>query len=289
LGDLAAQDSPLTNQANLSDGPLGRGLASTCDVFPWTVDCDVADVAASLASSVEALPGEGLPSQAAFSFPIRDVNELRSYLLRPGAPTKLVLFEFSGALRDELNRDGVVAISNDLRKSETPGPHFEGDCRVIACIKVWDDIFCIGPNCYQMLRADEDCLHAKMMDGRAFFGGLMVLLCLHIGEVRRMRIVEQPDTIVYDFIDVEKLPDVRLQEVSSTQWGDSIHKFFRFALVNMLLPDTTHPRRRNSGPRSQFQYADADARDQARSSWAQLPATYKAVARATPVGMRYPP
>lgn len=43
----------------------------------------------------------------------------------------LVAGEFSGAIRDALRARGHRAISCDLRPSQSPGPHFQGDVRLI--------------------------------------------------------------------------------------------------------------------------------------------------------------
>jgi hypothetical protein len=182
-----------------------------------------------------------------FIFPITDEGVLRSYLTRPGAEEFLVAFAFSGALQDALAAEGILAIQNDTRDSEGEGPHFKGDFRVIVNIKEWRGIFFGGPPCFQHLRADEDCLEHKIADGRAFFAGLVVFYCICAGWAL-MRVVEQPDTICYDILDpAVDGSGVALFEVSSTQFGDSWHKFFRFALRNATLPPAEHPRRRNYG------------------------------------------
>lgn len=84
------------------------------------------------------------------------------------APRILVAFEFSGALSAALARQGKSAISVDLRASEAPGLHYQGDVREIAELQMWDAIFFVGPPCHQHLRADTKCLSAKIADGRAF-------------------------------------------------------------------------------------------------------------------------
>ena len=63
----------------------------------------------------------------------------------------LVLFEFSGAVRDACATAGRDAISCDLRASETPGLHYQGDVRDIVPLRKWLIVYAVGPCCYQHL------------------------------------------------------------------------------------------------------------------------------------------
>jgi hypothetical protein len=187
--------------------------------------------------------------------------------------------EFSGALQDALRALGVRALTADLRLSETGGMHYQGDVRDIISLTRWEAIF-FFPNCFQQLRAD-DCLKEKMADGRTFWGCAMVLWCLCC-TASDIVVVEQPDTIVYDYFTPF---GVVLHEFRTTLFGDVTDKFVRLG-VRGLAPDQLDPRdaavrrRRvlNSRPPSQFKYPCADARDRSRSSWRIHPKTCTAIA-----------
>jgi hypothetical protein len=285
VGGPAAQSASLNREVQSTASVLSD-FVSMRDEMRDMREIEGGSKEVKLSHSPERNAGAG---EEIFIFPITDEGVLRSYLTRPGAEEFLVAFAFSGALQDALAAEGILAIQNDTRDSEGEGPHFKGDFRVIVNIKEWRGIFFGGPPCFQHLRADEDCLEHKIADGRAFFAGLVVFYCICAGWAL-MRVVEQPDTICYDILDpAVDGSGVALFEVSSTQFGDSWHKFFRFALRNATLPPAEHPRRRNYGRASQFAYSTPDERDRARSSWAGLPETCKAVARCRPKSEVFPP
>lgn len=171
------------------------------------------------------------------------LGDLVEYLQRPEAPRDLVLYEFSGALRDARREAGHPAISVDLRSSEAPGLHYRGDVRDVVGLCMWDIIFAVGPNCYQHLRADLECLSFKIADGRAFWGGVGVVwsLCLAC----RGLVVEQPDTIVHDYLTFPSEAGVTVTECSTTNYGDEAHKFLRMTSVNLRVPEAPYPSRSN--------------------------------------------
>ena len=87
------------------------------------------------------------------------------------APTVFVGFEFSGALRQSLERDGRVAISVDRRECEVGGMHACLEVQDAIGVDRWQAVF-MFPSCFQQLSRDEDCLPLKLSNGRAFtFGG----------------------------------------------------------------------------------------------------------------------
>lgn len=111
------------------------------------------------------------------------VEELKRRIAQSSAPKVPVAFEFTGALRDALRSKGVEAISNDLRPTTRDGPHVVADVREVVPLQRWRAIFFVGPDCYQHLRADVECLPNKIADCRAFWGGAMVLCFAASGRI----------------------------------------------------------------------------------------------------------
>ena len=189
----------------------------------------------------------------------------------------LVAFEFSGAVRDALTALGRRAISVDLRTSETPGPHYCGDVRDIVALAKWKCIYFFPP-CYNHLRQDADCLQLKIDDCRCFWAGAVVLWCLACPHAHSV-VVEQSDTIVYDYIDLP--PEFRTYEFRTAQCGDSPDKFVR--LVTRLAQLQLPPYHASAGPcerPTHKEYKDAEERDRARSTWRNFHNTSAILARA---------
>lgn len=212
------------------------------------------------------------------------VHELKCRI-RPGdGPTVLVAFEFTGALRGALRRRGVNAISTDLRPTTAKGPHVVADVREIVPLQQWKAIFFVGPDCYQHLRADVECLPHKIADGRAFWGGAMVVWCLCC-KWADMVLVEQPDTIANDYLEAEKMPGVKVYQVNTANYGDTPHKFLRLTTRNMILQPPPLPKARivKEGNRSQFRFLTSEERDRARSSWASFTNLCDSLAAARPL------
>eukprot|EP00900_Chrysochromulina_parva_P014861 jgi/Chrpa1/23376/Chrysochromulina_OHIO_Genome00027232-RA len=94
----------------------------------------------------------------------------------------------------------------------------------------------------------------------------MVLWCLACPNADVV-VVEQPDTLVYDYVDVTEFAS--LCEFRTSQYGDpgQHDKFIRLAVRNAQLPPTTHPECRQAQRLSHLEYPNPDARDRARSSW----------------------
>ena len=59
-------------------------------------------------------------------------------------------------------------MSIDLRDAEHDGPHFKGDYRLAVYMKYWDAAYFVGPNCYQHLAGNINCLGAKVADCQAY-------------------------------------------------------------------------------------------------------------------------
>ena len=111
-------------------------------------------------------------------------------------------FEFTGAVREALELEGHIALSVDLRACEVGGIHACLDVRDVVGLRRWERAH-LFPPCFRQLRGDDDCLPFKISDGRAFWGCLSVIWCLYVAAA--LVTVEQPDTIVDDFIDAEKV------------------------------------------------------------------------------------
>ena len=153
----------------------------------------------------------------------------------------LIAFTFSGTLLAELEAlygEGC-AVTVDLRSAEHDGAHYKGEVADIIDLHMWEIVFFVGPNCYQHMRRDT-CLDRKKGDGRAYWAGAMVLWCLTCPYALAV-IVEQPDSIVYDYVDFEGLPDVHLVETRTSWHGDSSDKFMRLALRNASMAEPGPP------------------------------------------------
>jgi hypothetical protein len=76
----------------------------------------------------------------------------------------LVGCEFSGAVRDAFIRGGHEAMSCDLRATEMPGPHYQGD--VFDVIDYPWDLAIFHPECTHLAVSGARHFEAKRMDGR---------------------------------------------------------------------------------------------------------------------------
>ena len=248
-----------------------------------------ADGTAGSASAYMVLPNPPSPPQPR---PPLSLQEVRALILDPAnAPTILVACEFSGALTKALQSRGLRTLSCDLRPALHSFPHYLGDVRDIVGLQLWERAY-FFPNCFQHLRGDDRCLHLKIDDCRAFWAAAMVLWCLACPHASVV-VVEQPDTIVYDYVDVTDF--ATLCEFRTSQYGDPAQhdKFVRLAIRNAHLTAGTHPIARQSQRLTHRDYPDPEARDRARSTWLPHAFTCQALAdlepRATgPVPPTYP-
>lgn len=76
----------------------------------------------------------------------------------------LVGCEFSGAVRDAFIRGGHDAMSCDLRPTEAPGPHYQGD--VFDVIDYPWDLAIFHPECTHLAVSGARHFEAKRLDGR---------------------------------------------------------------------------------------------------------------------------
>ena len=199
-----------------------------------------------------------------FSWPLRGMPEVRRLLRSPLAPTDLVGFEFSASMRSALERRGRLAVSVDERDCDKGGMHICLDVRLVLALQHWHRAY-LFPPCFQQLRADEDCLPLKIADGRAFWGCLLVILCLCADA--DMVLVEQPDTIVCDYLPYDHV------DLRSSAFGDATSKFIRLGVRGASLELPTHSLARDpsTAPMPAAHYANPEERDRAKSSWQPFP------------------
>ena len=221
--------------------------------------------------------------------PPLDLDQIRTLLQSREAPTVLVSCEFSGALSDALLANGKRVLTCDLRPSLGAAPHYLGDVRDVVHLAHWEAAY-FFPNCFQHFRHDVDCLPNKIDDGRAFWAGAFVLWCLCCPNASSV-FVEQPDTIVYDYVSVEGWAELR--NFYTSQYGDSPDKFVRLALRHASIEPPTLPRAPAPQARNQFRadhttYPDQESRDRARSSWRSFPQLCAAMAAPMPHGNHAP-
>ncbi|MDC0525633.1 hypothetical protein OAO87_01445 [bacterium] len=188
--------------------------------------------------------------------------------------THLVVFEFSGAVVTRLART-KKAMSVDRRSAEHGGLHYRGDVRDVIDLRQWEAVYFIGPNCFQHLRRDPT-LRAKKLDGRAFWGGAMVIWCLCCPYTSAL-VLEQPDTIVFDYIDVRVLGFEIVEFRTGLLDPDCPDKMVRLVSLNFDLSPPV-PKGRQSGPSAatprrpgMWEYPSPDERDRGRSTWANKP------------------
>ena len=218
---------------------------------------------------------------------LRTREDARAYIQAHGI-THLVAYTFSGTLLKELEARGIKAMTCDKRPAEHDGPHYEGDVMDILDLQLWDAIYFVGPECYQHLRWDRFCLQHKIADGRAYWGGAKVLWCICCPHAR-MIIVEQPDTIGHDYMDLSSLPGVSVKEMRTSEVGDTSDKFMRLTLVNAVLPEVRGPRTRAATRRkSHHEYASVEEQCRDRSTWAHHPRLCELVAMALPINPEGP-
>ena len=228
--------------------------------------------------AADAAPGPQGGAQeelSSFTFPLRSLDEVRRLrLCRSAAPTDLVGFEFTGAVRVALESTGRRALSVDWRACEAGGMHAVLDVRDVIELGGWERVF-LFPPCFQQLRADRDCLQAKIADCRAFWGCALVLWCFCVAA--DLLVVEQPDTIVSDFVLLS------FMEFRTSCFRDEPDKYVRLFLRNAVLPlpFAADPTARKP-VRPYLEYASSDARDRDKSSWLPFANMCRALARMVP-------
>jgi len=110
-------------------------------------------------------------------------------------PDILVAFHSSGEVADQLASEGVgLAISACDAPRATPGLHYIGDPNDIVFVTRFKRIYA-SPSCVMQCWSDQDCLHHKVCDGRAWWGCAAVLRA-YTWPATNLVLVEQSDTIV---------------------------------------------------------------------------------------------
>lgn len=234
---------------------------------------------------------EATATTTRFTFPLRSVEDVKAYLATLQGKVEFFGYEFSGAMAQERHALGVQVFVVDRRAPEHNLPCYQGDVQQIIGLRIWSIAWFVGPNCYQTLRYD-DCLPSKIADGRAFFGVAMVLWCIDC-PYAHMVVMEQPDTIAHDFIDMSNYDNVQVVEFRSSWLGDERDKFIRLTVRNGKLPPheglTRHRGEdatrggQQAGRLKHTDYANAEARDRDRSTWLPLVHTKRWVANIEPV------
>ena len=157
------------------------------------------------ASQVATASGTRLPNRV---FQPAEIGELAALLVsHPLESIVLVAFEFSGALAVPLRAAGWQVVTCDYREPESLGCAFRGEVRSVVGLTKWARIFFAGPNCFQHLLGDVDCLPLKIQDGRAFWAGATLLWCIccpHSDHV----FIEQPNVLAHRHIDIDQLDGV---------------------------------------------------------------------------------
>jgi hypothetical protein len=284
----------LENGANPDDFEVllshaaSRGLAD--DVSPelaqrlddWVVASGGTRLADSRAATAE-YDSEGE------TLPYTTIKQVETWAARHPGNIALAGFEFSASVRSDLEAMGYAAISADERPCEHGGHHFRGDVRPLLTALQWERAL-LFPPCHQHLRADLDCLEAKIKDGRAFWGAVLVLFCV-VATTAKVLMVEQPDTIFGDAFDSGAWADVKVFEFRTAEYGDKPDKFVRLTTRNVATlppppyPDAHPPRL----PRSHLDHANPDQRDRARSTWRPFENTRAALAAVEPAHPGLPP
>ena len=281
-------NSGVGNSGGATFAPSAAPRGGGSDGAPPPSDDDFGDCVG--ASRAAVLESEWAAASArewrSFSWPLTSVAEVQRLLCCSHiAPTDIVGFEFSGAVRQALEAAGRRALSVDRRACDVGGMHAVLDVRDVVPLACWRRAFFFPP-CFQQLRADEDCLQAKIDDGRAFWGCALVIWCFCTPS--ELLMVEQPDTIVADFLPLEFL------ETRTSAFGDSPDKYVRLYLHNCQLtppfaPDPAARRR----PPHYLAFPNSDARDRAKSTWRPYVRLCRSLARLlpaeepTPAGLDY--
>ena len=211
---------------------------------------------------------------ASFCWPLTEPSEV-SRLLRSSqvGVVDLVICEFSGAVRDcNERRHGRPTLSIDLRASLIPGVHACVDARLVVSMRPsWNRVYAFPPCTHQTL-SDTTSSVDKQADGRTFWGIMFFLWCWSIPAT--MLMLEHPDTVVPDFF---QQPTQRFRTSQLGCADDKrINLFERRRKRLPLVADVGG----QSGHRRLHDFADAEARDRHRSSWARFPELVQAVVTA---------
>ena len=209
---------------------------------------------------------------ASFRWPICTQGELiRLLTSRRVAPSILCGCEFTGAMRRAFEREtGSVVLSVDTRDAEDNGLHFRGPLQLVLELEhAWSVAFLWPPCTHQVLSDTTSREDYKMHDGRTYWGLAFWLYCM-CRPVAPVVVVEQPDTIIPDYIDLVAL-GVRRHRCRPVDHGDDYGKTINlFTSGCVPLVSDAKPGRGRPMPHF-FTFQDAEERDRYRSSWARYP------------------
>ena len=200
-----------------------------------------------------------------FDWPLRTVAEVQR-LLRCDhiAPTWLLLGEFTQAQASALEtRRGVIALTVDRREPTQPGLAYVGEFNDVIFLAFWEVVMA-WPSCTHQALADELCRDDKALDGRMFWGIVGFIFCYAAARARAV-IVEQPSVWITVFYSV---PFTRVEPAF---YGDHLTKTINLFARGVDLPPFVTLERGDWSRRAFRDFADGDAADRWRSSWAHYP------------------
>ena len=213
---------------------------------------------------------------ASFTWPLTTIAEVKRLLASPHlSPTWLLLGEFSGAWASEVERvRGVVTLAVDRRPPASTCIAYCGEFDDVLHLQRWAFV-CAWPSCTHVAQSNARALRAKEMDGRTFWGLVGILYVLYAGAADS-RMVEQPLNVLSTYFTVR-----RRQRFVTTDYGDPVRKTICIYGVGAVVDDMTAFRREplaRAPRRPHWAFADADERDEHRSSWAHFPLFVTALA-----------
>lgn len=220
---------------------------------------------------------EAAAAYATYTFPLTSLVEVRRLLADPHlAPTWLLLGDFTATWAQAIETvQGVTALVVDRRAPEGACLAYQGDFHDVLTLCYWDGI-CAWPSCtHQAVSNDDRVRTAKALDGRMFWGIVGFLYVLFAGRAK-LRMVEQPRTVIGRFFDWP------LFETRTARFGDRLNKTIclYFVAAHVLELETHH--RQQAGPclprKPYWEFADAEERDRYRSSWSHFPLFVRALA-----------
>lgn len=222
-------------------------------------------------------PTEVADELATFHWPIRSLSELeRLFACRHAVPVSISGFDFTAVVREENEAVHMeLTISADLRSSLIPGVHACLDVRLVLSMRTrlsgrgpWIHAYLFPPCTHQTL-SDTTSGDAKELDGRRFWGILLVIFCMCTYAI--MLLVEQPDTVI------PRLHVKPTQRVRTSELGDDDDKQLNLFEHGRCLLKRVAPVGGTSGHGHFRDFANAEERDRWRSGWHRFPRTARAV------------
>jgi hypothetical protein len=222
-----------------------------------------------------------------FDWPLTSLDEVARLLrCRALRPTWLMLGDASASWTRQMETThGIIALVVDRRALEEPCLCYRGSFHDVLGLQLWDGV-CAWPSCTHHAVSNGPLLKTKIADGRAFWGlvGVLYVLFAHSA---RVRLVEQPITILNRFY---PWPTRRLRTAA---FGDALDKTICLRLVGLsVLHLARHYAARPVEPIPRlpvWAFASAEERDAYRSSWAHFPLFVYALAACLTATPQPPP